>query len=434
MSANRIGIDFSQDFFDVFLAGPDGQPLAATRRFAHDRLGSQAARAWIVALGQEHPADQTWIGGEATGLLWWHLYQQWALDPDLARLHPRFFLLNPAPLKAFRRTAAQKDKTDPRDARLIARYLGVPDPELHAWMPDLTHWGLRFLTRTRCRLAHQVSATKLQALNLIYLLASAYRQVAPFGDVFGKTSRSLLRQSPSLDRLVQWPLDELAQQLQILGRGNFPDPNANARKLVEVVQRSYPLDPAVASSVHFLLDQLLELIDCLEKRLQAIDGQIAQQVAGDVDVAHLDAIGGIGPVYAAGLVAELRPTERFFQGEKYDRHTGQLRPLRLADAQAAVGKLAGLWWPRQDSGNFQAQDRHMPRACNPYLRYYLIEAANHVRRCVAEYGRFYTQKYAEVRKHPHRRALVLTARKLARLVFVLLHTHQAYQPRRAPQS
>jgi transposase len=431
MLTNRVGIDFSQAYFDVYIAGPDGQPLAKGQRFPHDRQGSQAALAWVLAVCQAQPADEVWIGGEATGLLWWHLYQAWAGDPHLAALQPQFFLLNPAPVKAFRRSAPLQDKTDQRDARLIARYLGVPDQQMHPWLPDLSHWGLRFLTRARRRLAVQLTAAKLQALHLVYLQSSAYRQVGPFEDVFGKTSRTLLRSYPSLAPLTQLPLAELAELIQTLGRSSFKDPGDNAQKLVEVVRRSYPLDPAVADSIHFLLEQQLELIECLEARLAALDQCIAQQVAGDADVAQLEAIGGIGPVFAAGLTAELRPTERFFQGQILDQRRGRFVPASLATAQAAVGKLAGLWWPRRDSGDFQSQDRHMPRAANPYLRYYLVEAANHVRRHVPDYARFYARKHAEVRKHAHRRALVLTARKLARLVFVLLHTHQPYQPGRS---
>ena len=48
---------------------------------------------------------------------------------------------------------------------------------------------------------------------------------------------------------------------------------------------------------------------------------------------------------------------------------------------------------------------------NPYLRYYLGEAANSVRKHILEYAEFYTRKYAEVTKHQHKRALALTSRK-----------------------
>ena len=57
---------------------------------------------------------------------------------------------------------------------------------------------------------------------------------------------------------------------------------------------------------------------------------------------------------------------------------------------------------------------------NPFLRYYLIEAANSVRQHCPEYRDDYNAKLVQSPKHAHKRALVLTARKLVRLVDVRL--------------
>jgi transposase len=430
MTANRIGIDFSQDYFDLIVANAEGQPITAAKRFVHDRQGSQEALNFVIPLCQAHPAERVWIGGEATGLLWWHLYQQWALDPHLAELNPQFYLLNPAPVKGFRKSAPRQDKTDAKDARLITRYLGIPDQELHAWQPDAEFWALRFLTRARFRLAHQLARFKLQAYNMLYIKASAYRQIQPFSDVLGKTSIEILRRYPSLDALACLPLEELSAELDRVGHGRLADPDENVRKLQQVARHSYPLHPQVSKNIHFILGHLLDMIETVEKKLKAFDSFIAEQYADNLDIAHLDAIGGIGLVYASGLVAELYPTQRFFLDDKLDLHSGLIKPRSMHQAQAAAAKLAGLWWPRNQSGNFDAQDRRLPHACNPYLRYFIVEATNHVRENVAEYGQYYARKFAESKKHPHRRAIILTARKLLRLVFVLLHNHQAYQPRR----
>ena len=44
------------------------------------------------------------------------------------------------------------------------------------------------------------------------------------------------------------------------------------------------------------------------------------------------------------------------------------------------------------------------------------------------YRAYYDSKYQEVPKHKHKRAVVLTARKLVRLVFALLSKGQLYRP------
>jgi hypothetical protein len=72
----------------------------------------------------------------------------------------------------------------------------------------------------------------------------------------------------------------------------------------------------------------------------------------------------------------------------------------------------------------------LARTGNRYLRYYLVEAANLVRRHEPEYHAFYQKKYREVQKHSHKRALVLTARKLVRLIDALLRNNQIYAPKK----
>ncbi|TCT22594.1 hypothetical protein EDD68_10813 [Melghiribacillus thermohalophilus] len=68
------------------------------------------------------------------------------------------------------------------------------------------------------------------------------------------------------------------------------------------------------------------------------------------------------------------------------------------------------------------------RTGNKYLRYYLIQAADSVRKHDSVYRDDYQKKYQEVPKHQHKRSLVLTARKLVRLVYSLLITDQLYIP------
>ena len=69
----------------------------------------------------------------------------------------------------------------------------------------------------------------------------------------------------------------------------------------------------------------------------------------------------------------------------------------------------------------------MMHSGNQYLRYYLIEAANSLRMHNEEYAAYYQTKYREATTHHHKRACVLTARKLVRLVYTLLRKGQIYQ-------
>src|SRR5699024_8784408 len=101
------------------------------------------------------------------------------------------------------------------------------------------------------------------------------------------------------------------------------------------------------------------------------------------------------------------------------------------DSEEKIAKYAGLYWRKRQSGRFTADDTSLSRNGNQYLRYYLVEAANSVRRQVPEYRDYYSKKYQEVPKHQHKRALVITARKFVRLVDALLRKNQIYTPKRS---
>ena len=106
----------------------------------------------------------------------------------------------------------------------------------------------------------------------------------------------------------------------------------------------------------------------------------------------------IGPVLAGGIVAEI----------------GDISAFHSSDALA---KYAGLMWKSNQSGDFDGEDTPMSKAGNRYLRYYLGEAANSLRKHNVEYGTYYRKKCSEVPKHQHKRALALTSRKFVRLVY-----------------
>ena len=194
------------------------------------------------------------------------------------------------------------------------------------------------------------------------------------------------------------------------GKRRFADPQDNARTLQQVACQSYVLPTELRGPVQQTLTWSLQHITFLEGQLKRLDSTIAEHLEC---IPHtLETIPGIGPVFAGGIMAELGDIARF----EFD--------------QAKVAKFAGFKWKKHQSGDFTAEQTRMTRTGNRYLRYYFCEAANAVRMHDAEYAAYYDRKYREVRQHQHKRAIVLTARKLVRLVVRLLTTNQAYQPRR----
>ncbi|MCM8770199.1 MAG: hypothetical protein NC911_11165, partial [Candidatus Omnitrophica bacterium] len=84
-------------------------------------------------------------------------------------------------------------------------------------------------------------------------------------------------------------------------------------------------------------------------------------------------------------------------------------------------------------GEFESDETGLARKCDKYLRYYLVEAANSLRVHNEQHQIYYQKKYQEVPDHKNKRALVLTARRLVRMVFTLLSKNRLYDPLRVTQ-
>jgi len=102
--------------------------------------------------------------------------------------------------------------------------------------------------------------------------------------------------------------------------------------------------------------------------------------------------------------------------------------IKFFKSHNSLAKYAGITWRKTQSGNFNAESTRLTKTGNKYLRYYLMEAADSVRRYDFTFNEFYTRKYSEVKKGAHKRAISLTSRKLIRLIYGLLRHNQLFTP------
>lgn len=222
----------------------------------------------------------------------------------------------------------------------------------------------------------------------------------------------ILSDSLSLDEIVEMELESLATLLQKKGKGRFSDPEQLAKTIKKAIRDSYRLGKVVQDSVDVVLATYVRLMQTLKKQIKELEKSIAALFEAIPEAKCLTSVPGIGIVYAAGIIAEIGQIERF-------------------ENEAQLAKYTGLYWKKSQSGNFESERTPMTRTGNQYLRYYMVEAANSVQLREATYRSYYLKKYDEVPKYKHKRALVLTARKLVRLVDVLLRNHQLYMPERS---
>ena len=422
----QVGIDFSQKRADFCLLFPDGRPLESHIAVDNSSPGYSLAKQLLLDALDSYSFDGVDVSGEATGYLWLPFFLQLAADPELELHDLKLYLLNPRWVKWFKKCFAQDHKTDEKDPFYIAERTRTRRPDV-TWSAYPNILALRFYTRLRFHLVRNLAREKCYFSTFLFLKASSYRRLKPFSDVFGVTSRLVLSQQPSLDELTELPVEDLAMQLHEMSGHHLRDPFKNARKLKQVSQESFSLVEHLALPIQRILDLTLEHIRFLEAQVEQVNRWIATEVQTHPSITQLATIPGVGPVFSSGIGAEIGDTQRFLQGYKWDKKHKRLRPRNLRDAEDAVAKIAGMWWPRTSSGDFEAEDRRMAKTGNRYLRYYLIQAANLMRQRIPQYTKFYERKYKEASKHHHKRALVLTARKSVGLVVGLLHRNEPYR-------
>ena len=326
---------------------------------------------------------------------------------------PYVFVVNPKATANYRKSYIGMEKTDPADAFLIADFARVGrTKKLEPWRGS-QFIALKRLTRHRMHLSECIAREKTYMVSNLYLKFSELQLLdgddRPFGNIYGATSSAVLTEFLSPQEIIDLSEEELLAFLAEKSRNRISDISRTSELLRKAARDSYRLDKCMYEPLNVSLASSFNCIQAYQKEIKLIEQAIEKCINGMNPNAFLilKSIPGIGPVWASGMLSEI----------------GDISAFHSSDALA---KYAGLYWLKNDSGDFTSEDNQVSKAGNLYLRYYLGEAANSVRRYVPEYADYYAKKYAEVSKHQHKRALALTSRKFVRLVFGLLVKNQLY--------
>jgi len=354
-----VGLDVHLKTQSVCVMDVMGAVLDDKLSVPNTPAGAAALADYLQALASRGGYDAFRIAAEATGWYWWHFFRALSDDPRLQQSPLALYPLNPRLVAKLKQAYGDDDKTDPGDAFVVADRLRMGRDLPYPFSDDLRYLHLRLLTRYRRHLVRNLVREKAFCLAHLYLKASAYTHLQPFGNTFGATSRTIIREYSSMEEIAALPLGDLAETIDRLGKRRFADPLQAAQTLQEVARQSYPLPELLQGPVNYILRQTLQQVTALEQLIRQTDAAIAEAMQAFPNT--LDTIPGFGPVYAGGIIAEIGDLSHF----AYD--------------QAKVAKYAGLKWQRTQSADFEAEETPMTQSGNRYLRYYFCEAANSVR-------------------------------------------------------
>lgn len=399
------GVDVALRMNRARFIDAEGNECRKRLSFANNANGATSFLREVLQTLVRGDFDEVRIGIEATNFLSWHLAMLLTKWDELRAFRLKVYMFNPKVVRNFKDNYPDSRKDDWFDARVIADRVRFGHPLPRPFDPDDRYLPLQRLTQHRFHLVKQLVREKNYFLSYLFLKCSTLTQGGPLSSPFCVSATDLVTEFHSVEEIARTPLEELAQFLAERSRNKIANPDEVAREFQKAARHAYRLPEKLKDPVNRIMASTLRTIRHLETEIKQVDKEIDHEMKGLNT--PLISIPGVGPVFAAGILAEIGDIGNFATESK-------------------VAKMAGLTWKRSQSGDFEGDDSHLSRTGNSYLRYYLIEAANRVRMHDSEYRAYYQRKYDESKIHKHKRALVLTARKLVRLVFVLLRENRPY--------
>lgn len=345
-----------------------GKAQNVLRTFATDTPALLGLTSWLTTEGVTH------VAMEATGSYWKPVYN--LLEPSFTT-----WVVNPAHMKN-----VLGRKTDVKDTQWIADLLrhGLLQP---SFIPDKAQRELRELTRQRTRWVEE-RAREVNRVQKV-LEGANIKLSAVVSDVLGVSGRAMLQ------ALIAG--DQAPEAMAGLAQGRLK-------------QKQAALVPALTGAVgphqQFLLAQLLEHIDELDRHLKAVDAEIGRRVTEHEGlIALLDTIPGIDRRTAEAILAEI--------GTTVDR-------VASAAHLAAWGGLA----PGQNESAGKRRNSRT-RKGNKALRSALVLAAWAASHTKATF--LSTLFHRWIRRMPKKKALVALAHRLLIIIYHVLSTGKAYQ-------
>lgn len=404
MATLYVGIDVGSKSNVVYFMLPNGDKHS-NFSVANSFDGSCQLVKRILSALTSHSLDTVLIGLEATSVYGDNLVYFLREDATLVPFNKKIHVLNPKQVKKFHDSYNDLPKNDYVDSFVIADCLRFGRINKEVYMSDYRYKALQNLTRARYYAVQNLIKEKQRFMNVLFKKYSTMTQEKVFSNTFGATALAIYDEFESAEALANMDLHELTDFIIKKGKNRFSNPDAVAKAIQKAARSSYRLPKTVNDSVNQVLSISITSMKALESQIKAFDKAIQAQMMLLPNV--LTSIPGIGPVYSAGIMAEIGDINRF-------------------ESQAKLAKYAGLAWKQHQSGGFKSETTRLIPSGNRFLKYYLCEATLSLVRCDKEYNDFYHRKYIEVNRYQHKRALVLTARKFVRLVFRLLKDNRLY--------
>lgn len=333
------------------------------------------------------------IGMEATGHYWISLYS-FLVEKGFC-VH----VINPIQTDGWRHgIEIRKRKTDIIDSILIADLIRYGD-FVETTLSNEDFLSLRNLTRFRSYLVSSIGDLKRKSIALLDQVFPEYEST--FSDIFGKTSKEILKNLSSPSDFENLSSDKLNSILENIRSKSFAKRKIN--QLSNKAKSSFGVNMCL-DSFSLQIKLLIEQISFIDEQVSSVENEI-NTIMEKIN-SPITTIPGIGPVTGAVILGEIGDISRFSNPSKLVAYAG---------IDATVSQ----------SGDYEASINKMSKRGSAYLRRALFQAALRAEFCDPIFSAYYQKKISQGKHH-----LVATnavARKLVHTIFAVLTKNEPYQ-------
>lgn len=155
-----VGVDVHRKTNTFCLMDESGGQVMPSFTLDNNRPGTQTFVQQVAERMEAGGFSELQVAAEATSWYWFHFLRSLQEDALLAQWPLELFALNPRLTARFKQSYVDMDKDDPLDAFTIADRLRFGRDIRHPFEYDEAYLALRFLTRYRFHLVHNLAREK----------------------------------------------------------------------------------------------------------------------------------------------------------------------------------------------------------------------------------------------------------------------------------
>ncbi len=409
-----VGIDVGSVFSFMSIVDPQERLILKPFKIIHNDPDSLARAISAIKKAEESNSMKSRTFLESTGIYHFPLFCH------LKESGFEVFVINPLITHSIKNMGIRKVKNDKLDSIGIAK-LGLKPDLKTSLMPTELVLELRSLTRNYYDLTDERASHVIAIKTALHTVFPQYLDI--FSDILGTTSKMILRQYPTPDKILRGHKNTMIEKISTASRKGLTKATERYEKLIHAATCAQSYGCKI-DSVYFNIQLKLDVIDCLDSSISKTMERIISLLEEYknhtfVNQIHLlDTIPGVGLLTAVSIMCELGDFSAFKSPKQLFAYFGMDPNVN-------------------ESGKFKGTEVHMSKRGSRIARraIFAIALASIRTKRNGEALNPYLHDYYSKKKESKPKMVALGAimHKVSNIIFAVLRNNSAFELRSPEQ-